>query len=52
MAVYYDDVQKIYIAYYGRPADAVEVVNIDGDEQLEIVILEKGKVGLLVMDFM
>ena len=30
----------------------VEVVNIDGDEQLEIVILEKGKVGLLVMDFM
>jgi hypothetical protein len=23
MAVYSDDVQKIYIAYYGRPADAV-----------------------------
>jgi hypothetical protein len=30
----------------------VEVVNIDGDEQLEIVILRSGKVGLLVMDFM
>jgi hypothetical protein len=23
MVVYSDDVQKIYIAYYGRPADAV-----------------------------
>ena len=25
MAVYSDDVQKIYIAYYGRPADAVDL---------------------------